>query len=160
MGCEPKTQGWTCLIIKDRQGHDQRKGLLGTRPEHVLGVERKAASYSITEGTSNWVISFSSAQTFKMNLPGTQAGPGGLQQLWGSGDHPLGGGAFWLLLQRGLTRRKKWNLTGLLSKGRVVAVRDGLFLWSALLIIYVGRNCFSWAVTDRDIQTVNETPSV
>lgn len=60
----------SCPVIKDGQGHYQRKGLLGTRLEQVLGVERKAASYSTIEGTSHWVISFSSAQTFKMNLPG------------------------------------------------------------------------------------------
>lgn len=89
------------------------------------------------------------------------------QDLWAAAavgkrlvSHALWRGAFWLLLERSGASRKKWNLTGLLSKGQVVTARDGLFLWSALLIIHVGRNCFSWAVTDTDIQTVNETPSV
>lgn len=60
---EPKTQGWILLNHKRWTGHYQREGLVSTKLGHVFGVERKAASYSILEGTSHGVIPFSSVQT-------------------------------------------------------------------------------------------------
>ena len=50
----------SCLMIQDGYGHYQRESLLSTRPEHILGEEREAASYSITAGASHRVTPFSS----------------------------------------------------------------------------------------------------
>lgn len=65
----------------------------------------------------------------------------------------------WLLEGRTGDGRGKLNLTGLLSKGRVGTV-EVAFLWGVLSIIHTGRDCFSQAAPDTDIQSVNETPSI